>query len=223
MNEIIFFIHTLFIATCTVGVWFLAGKKGLAAYICVLSILANLFVTKQITLFGMHVTGSDAFIVGGMFGLNLLQEFYGKAVAQKAIVLNFALMLFYVVISQIHLLYTPNSFDIMHQHFQPILHMMPRITIASLVVFFIAQQFDAQLFYMLKKLFKGKYAMIRNTLSLSCSQLLDTTLFSFFALYGVVANITHIIIVSFCIKMLIILLTAPFMSLAKKINAERLP
>ena len=54
------------------------SKETLVAMISIYCILANLFVLKQISLFGYHPTASDAFSVGAILGLNLLQEYYGK-------------------------------------------------------------------------------------------------------------------------------------------------
>ena len=66
MNEIIFTFHVVVIAAGSLFALFL-GKEALACFIGLLGILSNLFVTKQIVLFGLTVTSSDAFAVGGIF------------------------------------------------------------------------------------------------------------------------------------------------------------
>ena len=53
-------------------------------------------------------------------------------------------------------------------------------------------------------------------MSLFVTQLLDTILFSFLGLYGLVENILHIIVVSFLVKVAVILSSVPLMTLAKK-------
>jgi len=77
MNEFIFLLHIIIIAISSL-VALRLGKEALVAYVCVLGILSNLFVTKQILLFGFNVIATDAFVVGAVLGLQLLQEYYGK-------------------------------------------------------------------------------------------------------------------------------------------------
>jgi len=214
MNELIFITHTIIITCITIGA-FMLGKEALVGFICIQSILANLFVTKQITLFGLHVTASDVYAVSALLSLNILQEFFGKTIAKKTIAINFFVLLFYLIMTQIHIWYAPNIFDQTHNAFTQILHVMPRITIASIATYLLVQLCDTQLYYFLKKAFAGKYLVIRNITSLACSQLLDTVLFSFLGLYGIVGSITHVIIVSFCIKLLVIASSTPFIALTK--------
>lgn len=213
-NELIFLIHIILIAAfCLVALAF--GPHALITVIALQGILSNLFVTKQITLLGLSVTCSDAFAVGSILGLNLLQEYYGKAITKKAILISFFSALSYLILSQIHLFYIPNQFDTMQPHFIQILYLMPRITIASIFVYLIAQTFDAMFFGFLKRVLNNKYAVARSTISMICSQFLDTVLFSFLALYGVVGSILNVIIMSFAIKMIVIALFTPFTKLAK--------
>lgn len=213
-NELVFLIHIILIASFCLSALAI-GPSALITAIAMQGVFSNLFVTKQITLLGLSVTCSDAFTVGSILGLNLLQEYYGKVVTRKAIFISFFTVLSYLILSQIHLLYIPNQFDAMQPHFMQILHLMPRITIASALVYLSAQAFDAMLFGFLKHFFRDKFPATRSAISMICSQLLDTVLFSFLALYGVVGSIWNVIIMSFAIKIIVIALFAPFTKLAK--------
>jgi hypothetical protein len=216
MNEIIFTFHVVFIAAGSLFALFL-GKEALACFIGLLGILSNLFVTKQIVLFGLTVTSSDAFAVGGILGLNLMQEYFGKQAAEKTIRLSLVIMLFYLLATLIHVWYAPAPADIMHPHFVKIFELMPRITISSLYVYFLVQSLDAHLYGFLHKIFQGKYLIARSATSLIISQCIDTALFSLLALYGVVESIIHIMIVSLIIKLVVIALSVPFIAWSKKI------
>ena len=215
-NEILFLIHVVTVAGFTLGSLAM-GKEALTATICLFSILANLFVTKQITLFGLSVVSTDVFMIGSILGLNMLQEFFGRSLAQKTILINFAVTLFYLLMSLIHVWYVPNEFDTMQQHFQIILTPMVRIIVASVLVYLLVQIIDAQLYGFLKNRFQGRFLLARNIFSLSVTQLLDTILFTFAALYGNVHSVWHIIFVSYTIKLLVIFCSAPFISFAKLI------
>ena len=72
MNETIFFLH-IFSALLFLALAIRLGKMALGVYVALSGVLANLFVVKQIELFGLHATASDVFAVGGILGLNLLQ------------------------------------------------------------------------------------------------------------------------------------------------------
>lgn len=215
MNESIFFAHLFLI----IGFLFLSlklGKSGLSAFIVLQVIFANLFVVKQMNLFGLEVTCSDAFVVGSLLGLNILQEFFGQEAAKKTIEISFLAALFFVCMSEIHLLYVPISMDTTHSAFTQIFASTPRIVFASIAVFFVVQQIDIRLFGWLQKRLKGRLAL-RVGISLFISQSLDTLLFSFAGLYGIVTSVFSIIVMSLPVKWLAIACSAPFTSFCRRI------
>lgn len=216
MNELIFFIHVLIITLFSIG-FLKTGKEALVGFVCTLGILSNLFVSKQASFFGFNVTCSDVFAVGVLIGLNILQEYHGKKITQKAIWISFAMLSFYLIMTQIHILYIPNHFDSMHDHFKEIFSLMPRLTISSICVYLAVQHLDAFIFGLLKKVFNDRFFGFRSLISLSISQFLDTILFSFLALYGVVGNIWHIVFFSFAIKVIVILFATPLITFTKKL------
>ncbi len=208
MNEIIFLVHLIVIGACTIAMLHL-GLAALTSFLCVQAILANLFVIKQISLFGFNATASDMYIVGSVLTLNLIQEYYGKENARKAIWISFGLLLFYTVVSQLHLWYLPHLNDFSHKYYYAILSFMPRIMAASITVYLAVQHFDTFFYGFLKRIFQGKYLLMRNVISISVSQLLDTLLFSFLGLYGIIDNLPEIMIVSYTIKLITMLLLTP--------------
>ena len=118
------------------------GSQALCSFLCVQALLANLFVLKQITLFGLNATASDAYIVGSVLSLNLIQEYFGKPLARKAIWISFALLVFYTIVSQIHIGYIPSQTDFSQEWYAQLLAYMPRITIASILVYLMVQHFE---------------------------------------------------------------------------------
>jgi len=215
-NECIFALHVSTISISTI-IFGKLGKSALIAYISLLFVIANIFVIKQIELFNWSVTSADAFIVGISFGINLLQEFWGKESARKAIWISFACSLFYMIISQCVLAYIPASFDDTHTQFAHIMAYTIRITLASFISYLITQFTDMYAYGYIKKATTGKYFVARNYFAMCSSQLLDTVLFSFLGLYGIVDNIMHIMIMSYAIKIIAIFITTPFLIIAKKL------
>lgn len=208
MNELIFLIHSTLIAFSALGAAYI-GKEALTAFVAITCIVANLFVIKQITLFGLHVTATDAFIIGGVLALNLLNEYFGRESARKALWIAFGASILVAVLTHIHLRYLPNQFDISHHHFVQLLSATPRIVLASLFSYLVSQQCENTLYTFLKVRLNNNYFVIRNYLSMSVTQLIDTILFSFLGLYGIVGNIGTIILVSYGIKILAIFIISP--------------
>jgi uncharacterized integral membrane protein (TIGR00697 family) len=226
-NELIFILHTLIIGLAALGALAL-GRSALVAFVSIQCILANLFVLKQTTLLGLNATCADAFTIGATIGLNLLQEYFGKAITRTTIAINFFFLVFYAVISQVHLWYTPSAFDTTQDHFLPLLGFMPRIVIASFTVYFIAQMIDYKLYGWLKKVSclrpngsagqqTSKFLILRNYASIAVSQFVDTVLFSFLGLYGIIDNIGEVILVSYSIKLAAIALATPCVLGAQRI------
>ncbi len=201
MNEILFF----FQAICVIGFALIAlrfGSAAVTAWVTMQALIANLFVLKQIHLFGFEVTASDTFVIGTLVGLNLLQEYFDQEEAKKATWTCFLFLLFFAIVSQLHLLYVPNQFDTSQSAFETLLTPSPRLFTASILTFFLVQQFDIVFFAFLKrKLPKTSFA-VRTTYSLIVSQFLDTVLFSYFGLYGIAAALFDVIMVSFAIKLI---------------------
>lgn len=214
MNELLFFTQTLIIVGFALGALRL-GSAALTAWVAIQALIANLFVLKQITLFGFDVTASDVFAIGSLLGLNFLQEYYSKEEATRATWVCFFFMLFFTLVSQLHMLYLPSVHDTTQSSFVEILSLSPRLFAASMTVFFIVQQIDIRLFAFLKnKLSKTSFA-VRSGISLVISQFLDTFLFSYAGLYGIVASVVDIIVLSFLIKLIVIFCFTSFVRLAK--------
>ncbi len=216
MNELLFLLQALLVILCGLGSLRL-GKEALFSWICLQAILANLFVTKQISCFGFTITCSDAFAIGSFLSLNLLQEYYGKLSCKKASYMAFYLMLFFTLASKIHLLFTPSPHDTTHPSFVTILTATPRLVIASLLSFFLMQRLDIWLFNYFKNNWKAPLSR-RSTASLLISQLFDTICFTYLGLYGSVASCGDIILVSYLVKCIIIFLSTPLINLSKPLS-----
>ncbi|HBS48207.1 TPA: integral membrane family protein [Candidatus Dependentiae bacterium] len=216
MNEILFLFHILIVFAFLIFSLKM-GKEFLFSFIILQSILANLFVLKQMNLFGFEVTCSDVFAVGAMLGLNLLQEFFGVEFAKKAIYASLFFALFFCGMSLFQIFYIPSVHDINHCHYNAILSVEPRIIAASFFTYFVVQFLDLKFYAFLKKVFKKHYFIIRNSFSLVLFQLIDTILFTFLGLWGLVASVSDVILMSFFIKLLIIFVLSPLVLLFVKV------
>lgn len=222
MNELVF-LGYVFTVSASSFIALLMGKEALIGLICVQAVLVNLFVSKQITFLGLTATASDALAVGTTLALNMLQEYYGKPTARKAIWISFFCAVFYTIISLFHLSYIPAISDISEEAFSLLLSPMPRIILASLCTYVFVQYIDSSLYGYLRFKLHNQYFIIRNYASLAISQLIDTVLFTFLGLYGINESFSNlrtlfdIMLVSYIIKILVILLAVPFVRVAKQL------
>ncbi|MBU1008332.1 queuosine precursor transporter [Candidatus Dependentiae bacterium] len=216
MNELLFFLQAILVAGIVLGALVL-GEEALVACISLLFVLANLFVTKQIMLFGFYVTSADVYIIGAVLGFNLLQEYFGREIARKAIWISFFISLVVLVLSQIHLSYLPNMYDTTQDSFVTIMGLLPRIVCASLVAHVGAQYVRLFFYGVLKRVCEDRYFLARNLVVTVTEQLVDTVIFGFVGLYGVVHAVTDVFVVSFTIKVVVIFCAVPWVLLAKKL------
>jgi uncharacterized integral membrane protein (TIGR00697 family) len=210
-NELIFLTHALISAGLVVTTAFI-GRNALIAYLCLLGIFANLFVLKTMTLFGLTATCSDVYMVGLVLGLNVLQEVWGKKSAVTTIYYSFGALLAYTAFSWLHLAYQPSPTDTFAQPYQTLLGYMPRLTAASLTSYFVTMQLDRWVYARLR-LQWNVTALKASSLSMITSQTVDTVLFSILGLYGTVASLGSVIVVSLIIKAVTIAIMTPFMRL----------
>lgn len=215
MNEYIFLIHLLTVLFFTI-LSLRLGRSALGMWVCIQALCANIFVLKQIELFGFQVTCSDVFAIGSLLGLNLIQEHYGSSKAQKIISHCFYFLIFFAILSQIHLLYTPSAYDATHKAYETILAPTPRLLFASLLTFFLTQKVDLYLYAKFKAFLPSYGFALRTFFSLLISQLLDTIFFTLIGLYGLVHSLCDMIFLSFLIKAFIITIFFPLTHLCKK-------
>lgn len=212
-NSILFLVSSLMVSAASLFC-LKQSKTLLTAWIALLGVMANLFVLKQITLFGMNATASDVFAVGSLLGLNLLREHFDMESCKKAILISFFCMMFFGLMAQLHLLYIPNDFDHSQEAYRLLLQHNFRIIIASVGVFFTVQIIDVLLYTLFLK-HLNSFAL-RNILSLSISQAIDTALFSFVGLYGLVDDIISIMLISYVIKLTAIASVTPLTTFSRK-------
>ncbi len=215
----------LFLGSCALiagFAWFFSrlGQGGLTAWIAILSLLANLFVLKQIDLLGLNATASDIFAIGNLLALNLLQEKYGRQATQSAIWTSFSCLLFFVIMSQIHLHYEPSLYDNSQNSYSLILAATPRMMVASLFTFLLIDQFDSRFYRYMRQRLPQVSMILVSAMTMCVSQTLDSILCNTLGLYGVVEALIEIILVSVAIKVLAIASTIPWAFASRKLFSQ---
>lgn len=213
MNELIFFLHIAFVCAAVL----LALRHSYAALLGVVSlqlVVANLFVLKQVTLFGLTATGAEIFTVSTMYGMSLIQEYYGKEKAQHAIYYGFLLLLFFVGTATIHGWYSLLAINAKTEAFAAIFGHTPRLVVASLLAYLVSEQVNLRLITAAQG--RGYIHPSVRIGAVWLGQWVDTILFGVIGLYGVMANLGQVILFCMVVKTIAVIAISPMVLLAKR-------
>ena len=94
---------------------------------------------------------------------------------------------------------------------------MPRLFFASLLAYTLSQTFNAYLYGVYREAFPGHTMVVASTVCLVVAQALDTLLFTYVGLYGILDAIPEILFISYTIKLLVIIGFVPFTHLYRRL------
>ena len=219
MNEILFIVELLVMFSLVNIFYKFLGKGGLFAWIAIATILANIQVTKQVTVFGLDVTMGNVLFASTFLATDILNEKFGFKDSRKGVYIGLFSVICFLAVSQITLLFEPNSFDLVSSSMNTLFGLSPRVCISSVIMFFLANLLDVYLFEYLKKHFP-KHLWLRNNVATLVSNCLENFLFTlgaFMFIYSV--QDCMIIAINTCIiEIFIGLCDTPFLYLAKKLR-----
>ncbi len=192
----------------------------LAVFICAL-ILANTLGTKITTLFGVRVSVGIFFVPLLFLVTDVITEVRGKQVAKTFVYISVFILLFTLFMMYFSIKLPANPTWGNQEAFQSVFGSSLRMTMASIIAFFVSQYHDVWAFAFLKRETNGKHLWLRNNLSTIVSQFIDTTLFMFLAFYRIAPKFDVIFIISLIIpywlfKIVFALIDTPFIYLGAK-------
>ncbi|MBN1868370.1 queuosine precursor transporter [Candidatus Sumerlaeota bacterium] len=222
-NEAVFFLHVLIVLSAVV---FAArmGRIWLVSLMCAMLVLMNVFVMKQMRLFGMDVTGGNVLYAAVFLTTDILAEHHGKKAAYRAVRIGFFVSIFFVLMSQTILLYAPNAFDAeldgqptlgAHAAMNRLFSLSWRIVGASMVSYLIVQHLDVWLYGFWRRATKGRFLWLRNNASTWVSQFVDTIVFTVLAFAGTGFPIFNMIVFTYIVKIVVAAIDTPFLYLTK--------
>ena len=193
-NQELLWLTTLFVDLgFTVLLYRLFGKVGLQVAIAVAIILANLQGPKLTIIFGIQTSLGVIFYSSIFFATDVLSENYGRAAANKAVRMGFAVSIIVLVMLSLALLYQPSTKPTtaaysasIHEAFTTIVNFTPRFIFGSLLAYIISQHFDVWAFHKIKSLTGDRWLWLRNNGSTLASQIVDTPIFSLVVWWGIV-------------------------------------
>ena len=193
-NQELLWFTTLFVDLgCTLLLYRLFGKAGLQVAIALAILLANLQGPKLTVIFGMQTSLGVIFYSSIFFATDVLSENYGKAAASKAVRMGFAVSVIILLMMSLALLYLPSTRPetaaysaSVSEAFATIVNFTPRFIFGSLLAYYISQHFDVWAFHKIKSWTGDRWLWLRNNGSTLSSQIVDTTIYSLVAWWGIV-------------------------------------
>jgi uncharacterized integral membrane protein (TIGR00697 family) len=208
----------------TVLLYHFFGARGLLAAIVLSILLSNLQGPKLTVILGMQTSLGVIFYSSIFFATDLLSEKYGRAEANRAVLIGFCVSVIIVFMLSLALLFQPSdrpasavfSRDV-HDAFGTILDFTPRFVFGSLFAYLVSQSFDVWLFHKIRERTEGRHLWLRNNLSTMASQTIDTLLYSFVVWWGVVdlATALQLGMVKYGFKLAIAAFDTPFIYWAR--------
>ena len=184
MNEIIFIASGIIAFFGVSIVARLFGRVGLIAWVAVSTVLANIAVAKQATMFGMDVTLGNIMFSSTYLATDILSEVYGRKESRKAVYTGLVSAVGFVVFGLIVNSIIPNDYDFAGESMSVIMSFSIRTTTASVIFFFLSNLADVWLFDKFRK-HSTKNLWLRNNVCTIFCNCAENFLFTFAAFYGI--------------------------------------
>lgn len=167
-------------------------------------IVPGVFVSVAIGLYSMTFLLTD-----------FLGEVHNKAVALRALYMGIIAELVFMFAISLSVYVPAAPFWENQEAFLSVFGTAPRIMIASITAFVVAQLLDVTIFDWLKKRMSGRLLAIRNNVSTLLGQTADSVVFYTIAFWGIVPNLLELIVVTCLVKYIIAAADTPFLYLAR--------
>lgn len=220
MNNYIFLIEVLVVFGLVTFVSKVFKKEGVIAWVGIATILANVITAKNAEVFGFSTAIGTVMFASTFLATDILSENYGKEYAKKAVYIGLFSSLVLIISMKIALTYIPSAFDYADAPMRELFGFNIRISIASMIMYFIANMGDVLLFNKLKAKTGGRFLWLRNNVSTILCNCLENFGFIFLAFYGVydIPTIINISISTSVIEMIAALIDTPFLYLSRSKN-----
>lgn len=218
LNEYLWILMLMINFSMIMLAYIFGGRTGLYCWIPISVIIANVQVLKTVEIFGLVSTLGNILYAGSFLATDILSENYGKKSAGRGIIIGFFSMIAMTLFMQMALWFVPNESDFAHSSLKTIFGIMPRIATASLLAYLVSQIHDIWIYDKWRSWFPGKaFLWLRNNASTMVSQLLDSSVFTIGAFWGVFENkiLLEIFLTTYFFKLVVAAADTPFLYLAE--------
>ncbi|MCF7953953.1 MAG: queuosine precursor transporter [Spirochaetales bacterium] len=153
-------------------------------------VIVNTIGSKITTILGVRISVGIFFMPILFLVTDIVGEVYGKKRAHFFIKVSAGMLIFMFMMMFLSIKMPPNPSWGMQESYALIFGSSLRMTFASIISFIISQTFDIAAFDFWKQKLKGKHLWLRNNLSTTTSQFIDTCIFMFIAFYQLTPKFT---------------------------------
>ncbi len=215
MIWLLWILGTFIMITVSSGLAGRYGKGWLFAVYAVSIVIANITASKLMTVFGLTVAAADIIYTIGFTTIDLINEYYGKMEAKRAILVAFFCNILWAFSAYVAVNLPPaDVFAEMQPQFAAVIGSAPRIVLASMLAYYIASRVDVFVYHVVRERRGPVWARILGSNIISL--LVDSVIFSTIAFYGVFP-LLPVIIGQYVIKNVISVLNIPFAYLSRAI------
>lgn len=215
MNEILFIAITV-LALAIILLAFRLGTHCLVGVVVAYLLVANLFASKLTTVFGVTSSLAIPIYAAIFLATDATAEHHGKGAAYRLVWIGFLTQGILVVFSQLAAAASTISVPDVQaaaNALSTIFSFVPRIVLGSFVAYIVSQNFDILFYHRLKESFQGRRLWLRNCVSTSVSQGLDTLIFLLIAFWGKVPEFWTFVFFVWLVKVGVALADTPFIYL----------
>ena len=216
MNIALGFVNILVTFSLVVLIEKLFKKEGLYVWVSIATILANLTVCKMIDVFNFTTSLGNVIFASTFLATDIISEKYSAKEARKAVYLSMFAGITFIIITQLTLLFTPSSEDVVQGAMKTLFAINLRTSIASMGMFFIANMLDIYIYNKLKEKLPKKLWLRNNVATITCN-CIENYFFNTLAFIGIFSLpvIISIATTTTIIEIVIAVCDTPFLYLSK--------
>lgn len=197
-------------------------REGLMAWVVFASVTANIVTAKCADFFGITSALGTVMFASTYLATDILCEKYEAKDARKAVLMGLCGIVAFVIAAQAALLYAPSATDYADGSMRVLFGLNLRISIASAVMYAVANLADIWLFNAIKKATRGKHTWLRNNVATIICNGGENFAFILLAFLGVYSFGECIAIAASTtlIEAVVALCDTPFLYIAKRSGAS---
>lgn len=219
-NAIILFIEVAVIFSALLVCYKLFGKYGVFAWVGIATVLANVITAKNADILGLSTAIGTVMFASTFLATDILSENHSEKDAKTAVFIGLFADVLLIVSTQIALLYKPSAIDYADEAMRTLFSLNLRISLASMVMYFIANMADVKIFTKMKE--KGTALWLRNNVATIVCNCLENFGFIWLAFVGIydTATILEIALATSAVEMIVAVLDTPFIYVARKLKQK---
>jgi len=196
----------------------LFGKTGAIVWVGIATVLANIITAKNADIMGLSTAIGTVMFASTFLATDILAENHDAKSAKTAVFVGLFADVLLIVSTQIALLYTPSEIDYADGAMRTLFSLNLRISIASMVMYLVANMADVAIFCKMKE--KGGGLWLRNNVATIVCNCLENFGFIGLAFAGIYDLKTILIIAlsTSAVEFFVALCDTPFLYISRRIK-----